>query len=128
MKPIIVLLAICLSVPAFGQFRSTPSQAFGSLIAPVVDGSGRCVIGHTTNGFTIMTGDGTNPLNSTIQGLSVCKLMGVVLLEADMGSLPGGNWRNTTAGVDIDPATAPCRFEGTVSTTSLTAMTCGVDP
>ncbi len=119
------ILIFLISASAFAQFRSTNGQAFGSLIVPALV-SEECTIGHTTNGFVIRSGDATNPQNSLIQGTTVCRLMGIVNPGGTLVALPGGNWRNTTD--DIDPATAPCRFEGTVSATTLTPMTCGVDP
>jgi len=121
-----VIAFLTLSLSAEAQFRSTSGQAFGGLITPTINGSGNCVIGHTSNTFVIQTGDATNPLNSQTQGLALCRLAAVIPTPTGFTALPGGNWRNTTT--DIDPAGAPCRLEGTVSTTNLIALTCGVDP
>ncbi len=126
MKMIALLALTCLSLSAHAQFRSSNGQAMGTLITPTVNGGGNCVIGHTTNGFVIQSGDGTNPLNSQAQGLAVCRLMAVIPPQPSFTALPGGNWRHSTA--DIDPATAPCRMEGTVSVAGLTGISCGVDP
>jgi|GEM_PF-4315660 len=126
MKTLFILTLTFLSLSAHAQFRSANGQASGSLVAPVINGSGNCVVGHSSPGFIIMTGDATNPLNSQAMGQSVCRLMAVIPTPTGFTALPGGNWRHNTA--DIDPATAPCRFEGTVSVASLTGISCGVDP
>ena len=121
-----IIAFLGLSLSAEAQFRSSSSQAFGSLITPTINGSGNCVIGHSSNTFVIQTGDATNPLNSQAQGLALCRLAAVIPTPTSFTALPGGNWRHNTT--DINPATAPCRLEGTVSTSNLIALTCGVDP
>lgn len=125
MKSLFLIMLTFLSLTAHAQFRSAIRQASGTLITPAIDGSGNCVIGHTTNGFTIQSGDANNPLNTQQMGLAVCRLMGTIPTPTGFTALPGGNWRHTTA--DVDPATT-CRFEGTPSVAGLTGISCGVDP
>lgn len=130
MKMIALLALTCLSLSAHAQFRnpSTPGQAMGPLFVTI--SGGNCVVGYSSSSpapaFAIQSGDGTNPLNSQAQGLAVCRLMAVIPPQPSFTALPGGNWRHSTA--DIDPATAPCRMEGTVSVAGLTGISCGVDP
>ena len=125
MKTAALIMLAFLSLTAHAQFRSAIREASGSLITPALDGSGNCMIGHTSNGFTIRSSDSTNPLNTQQMGLAVCRLVGIMPAPAGFTALPGGNWRHTAT--DVDPATN-CRFEGTPSVAGLTGISCGVDP
>jgi hypothetical protein len=121
MKLITVSLITLLSQSAYAQIRDANTNAQSGTISTFSyqTSNDRCRLGA---GFDVFA-DGTNP-NTTQIGHSICRSVGSLGSDG-FTALPGGNWMATG---DMDPATAPCRLEGTVTATSLIALTCGVDP
>jgi hypothetical protein len=122
MKLIILLTLATASMSASAQFRAANSNAQSGTVTATYDtATDRCVLG---GGFSVYA-DGTNP-NTAPTGYAICRLVGAAGAGTDgFTAMAGGTYRDTTN--DIDPATA-CRLEGTVSVTSLTGVSCGVDP
>ncbi len=121
MKLIAVSLITLFSLSAYAQIRVNNSNAQSGTITTFgyQTGTDRCRLGA---GFDVYA-DGTNP-NTAQTGHSLCRAVGSVGTDG-FTVLPGGNWMATG---DINPASAPCRLEGTVTATSLIALSCGVDP
>ena len=119
MKLIVFSLFTIMSLSSYAQIRPDGSNAqSGTLTAGYQTATDKCRLGAA---FEV---DASNS-NTTSVGHTLCRQAGSVGTD-NFTVLPGGNWRMTTG--DIDPAAAPCRLEGTVTTTSLIALSCGVDP